>query len=213
MRARILAVGIAALIVGMGGTAGWGDPPPASQAAPVTGYGPWRFGMSAAEVSQVKESEPYRPVRTTGGLETPAGTFLGEKTNISFIFGAHGLRRIQVWAYEGTDFAAATKMFHSTYKYLSDRFGALRQDDGSVPEGLTLEALRARLPSSFRGASKAVAMDELKAGGSIGAHFEELHLSPQHPPAGGAVFASLVHSPQLGLYYVFVYFDAPAGVS
>jgi hypothetical protein len=143
-------------------------------------------------------------------LETAGGSFLGQKTNISFIFGPDGLRRIQVWAYEGSDFAAAAKTYYSVYGYLSDRFGSLRQDDGPVPAGLTLEAFSERIPASFRDASKAVTMDQLKSQGSVQAHIERLRLSPQRAPTGGDVSASLLHTPQLGIYYVFAYFDAPA---
>jgi hypothetical protein len=62
----------------------------------LSGYDAWRFGMTTGEVAQVKELGPYSPVPATGGLETKNGKFLGEKTNISFIFGPHGLRRIQI---------------------------------------------------------------------------------------------------------------------
>jgi hypothetical protein len=83
----------------------------------LSGYDAWRFGMTTGEVAQVKELGPYSPVPATGGLETKNGRFLGEKTNISFIFGPHGLRRIQIWVYEGHDTEAAIKAFYSTYKH------------------------------------------------------------------------------------------------
>jgi hypothetical protein len=180
----------------------------AAEEARITGYGVWRFGMTPAEVSQVQESAPYLPVNATGGLETANGKFLGEKTNISFIFGARGLRRIQIWAYEGHDFGAAVKAFYATFKHLAD-FGALRLGDDAAPARLTLEAFQQRIPPSFSDQSRNVTMDQLQAKGSLQAQGERLHLGPERPPTGGTVFSSLIHSPQLGVYYVFLYYDAP----
>jgi hypothetical protein len=174
----------------------------------ITGYGAWRFGMTPAEVSSVQESAPYLPVKMTGGLETANGRFLGEKTNVSFIFGARGLRRIQIWVYEGHDFGAAVKAFYATFKHLAD-FGALRLGDDASPAGLTLEAFQQRIPASFSDQSRNVTMDQLQAKGSLQAQFEKLRLCPERPPAGGTVSSSFIHSPQLGVYYVFLYYDAP----
>jgi hypothetical protein len=178
---------------------------------PLSGYGPWRFGMTPDQVAEAKELGPYSPVQATGGLETANGRFLGERTNVSFIFGAHGLRRIQIWAYEGRDLGAAVKAFHSVYKYLGERFGALQQDGAPCPAGLDLEAFQQRIPASFRDTSHVVTMDQLRAQGSMSAQMEKVQLVPQRSPAGAGVLASFIHSPQLGSFWVFLYYDAPSG--
>jgi hypothetical protein len=55
------------------------------------GVGPYRFGMTRTEGSQLPDCQPYKPVAVTGGLEM----------NISFIFAGDSLRRIQLWYYDG----------------------------------------------------------------------------------------------------------------
>src|SRR5262245_48527534 len=73
------------------------------QVEPVRGFGPWRLGMSKAEVTAVTQSAPYKDVPSTGGLETASGSFEGRTVNVSFVFGETGLWKIQIWAYEGKD--------------------------------------------------------------------------------------------------------------
>ena len=65
------------------------------------GVGPYRFGMSRSDVGQIGDCEPYTQVAVTGGLECPHYSFDGQEMNISFIFEADRLRRIQLWYYEG----------------------------------------------------------------------------------------------------------------
>ena len=177
----------------------------------VSGFGPWHFGMTPDQVAQVKEFGPYSPVQATGGLETANGRFLGERTNVSFIFGAHGLRRIQIWAYEGRDLGAGVRAFHSVYKHLEERFGVLLQDGALCPRGLDLEAFQQRIPASFRDTIRVITIDQIKAQDPTTALAEKIHLIPQRSPAGAGVLASFIHSPQLESYWVFLYYDAPAG--
>lgn len=66
-----------------------------------SGVGPYRFGMTLDEVSRVRDCEPYARVAITGGLECPHYRFDGREMNISFLFAAERLRRIQLWFYEG----------------------------------------------------------------------------------------------------------------
>jgi ketosteroid isomerase-like protein len=66
------------------------------------GVGPFRFGMTRSEVTQVSECQPYTNVSVTGGLECAHYTFEGREMNISFLFAGDRLRRIQLWFYEGT---------------------------------------------------------------------------------------------------------------
>lgn len=176
----------------------------------VGGYGPWRFGMTPAEVAQVKDLGPYTPVQATGGLETANGRFLGEKTNVSFIFGPRGLRRVQIWAYEGSDLAAAVRAFYSIYKYLGEQFGVLQQNDAACPPGLTLEAFQQHIPASYRDTSQVVTIDQLKTQGSMRPQMEKVQLRPQRSPAEASVFSSFIRSPQLGTFWVFLYYDAPS---
>lgn len=65
------------------------------------GVGPYLFGMSKADVSQVADCSPYTNVSRTAGIECANYTFDGRKMNISFLFGADQLKRIQLWFYNG----------------------------------------------------------------------------------------------------------------
>ena len=63
--------------------------------------------MSREEVSRVSDCKPYANVSSTGGLECPYYTFEGRSMNVSFLFNAGGLYRIQLWFYEGESESAA----------------------------------------------------------------------------------------------------------
>ena len=39
----------------------------------------------------------------------------------------------------------------------------------------------------------------------------KLHLHPQKPIRGADIYGSLLHSPKLGTYWVFLYYKVPAG--
>jgi ketosteroid isomerase-like protein len=65
------------------------------------GVGRYRFGMSRAEVSQISDCPRYVSVAVTGGLECAPYAFEGQQINISFLFTADRLRRVQLWMYEG----------------------------------------------------------------------------------------------------------------
>jgi hypothetical protein len=84
-------------------------------------HGPWKLGMSREEVQAVKKHEPYRPVRLTGGIETPNGIFDGEKRNVAFVFDSNGaVNKIQVWVYEGRSEAEALASWYHVYKYYAN---------------------------------------------------------------------------------------------
>lgn len=175
----------------------------------VEGYGPWAFGMTPEAVRGVEEHAPYSAVEATGGLETPNGELMGRRANVSFVFGPGGLRLIQIWAYEGGELAAAEDAFFEAYRHLSERFGPLHADGRPFAEGLSREQVLELVPASFRDASEAQDLEGMKPGDSIQASVERLHLHPQAPIAGAGVFASFAHSPQLRLYWVFVYYRTP----
>lgn len=173
------------------------------------GYGPWRLGMTPDEVRAVEEQGPYTSVQATGGLETANGDFMGRPANVSFVFGPAGLHHIQVWAYEGQDLAAAEDAFFAAYRHLSERFGDLRADGRSVPAGLSWDQVLELVPASFRDTSEARDLREMKPGETLQAGIRKLHLHPRAEVEGAQVYASLLHSPQLGLYWVFVYYKTP----
>ena len=206
-----------ALLIGL---ASLGTPPaladqppeaaPEARPAEVDGYGPWRLGMSPDEVRAVAEHGPYTLVQATGGLETANGTFQGEPANVSFVFGPSGLYHLQVWVYEGQDLEAAEAAFHRAYLWLSERFGALHLDGRPVPEGLDREGVLALVPDSFRAAGDAVDLDAAEPGDSLQvAPPERVHLHPRVAVEGAQVYASFLHSEQLGIYWVFVYVKTP----
>ena len=177
----------------------------------VDGFGPWNFGMTPEQVADVEGHGPYVPVRTTGGLETFHGEFEGRETHTSFVFSDRGLYQVQIWAFSGKGAGEAIRAFHDVYTHLSNRFGDLRFEDGSlVPSGLSLDELDARIPAAFRTGDSESQLGELQERGSIQAQTVKLHLHPVDGSLTADVYGSLLHSPQLGLYWVFVYYKSPA---
>lgn len=90
--------------------------PAAIAAAPPGGLGPYRLGMKPADVQAVKDCAPYKPVKTTGGLECAKLTIAGKTRNISFIFDPDaGLKKSQLWFAEAATPADAF-VFASIFK-------------------------------------------------------------------------------------------------
>lgn len=173
------------------------------------GYGPWHLGMTPGEVQAVTEFGPYEAVASTGGLETRNARFEGKKITISFVFDADGLYHIQLWAYEGEDYRSAVKALHRVYKYLSEEYGALTTGRGPLPAGLSKRKLEGRIPDEFR--SNDPQLDRLQRAGKIQAVVQRFHIHLKLEASDVRIYASLIHSPELGLYYVFLYFKSPNG--
>lgn len=184
------------------------SPVVAAETPVVHGFDAWRFGMSREEVTAVEDAGPYSEVSATGGLETRAGQFAGKETTISFVFGPRGLYHIQIWAYQGSDPDAAMAAFERTYHYLVRELGPVHSDGQRWPTDLSSEALRERIPGSFF-RNDAMTTEELRRRGSVQAQVEKLHLHPVTDLGKAEVYASLLHSENLGLYWVFVYYRAP----
>lgn len=174
----------------------------------VTGFGPWRLGMQRAEVTAVEAHAPYQDVRATGGVETANGVFEGQPTNVSFVFGPAGLNLIQVWAYSGQDRDAAFAAFHRSYRYMVREFEAVRMHDAALGNELTQEELVALLPAELVTEVKAEGFERMMQEGQIQASSVKAHLHPGVRVSGAEVYSSLIGVPEMGLFYVFVYFRA-----
>lgn len=182
----------------------------AAFAGEVRGFEHWRLGMTRDEVRALSSTGPYSEVRSTGGLETSNAQFQGKKVKASFVFGPEGLGHIQIWAYVGPVYQEALLAFHEAYSYLSENFGALHSENAPIAAGLPLEGLDQLVPGDFRTGTAKSELGELQQKGSIQAQILKFHLHPQQRPTGAEVYASLIHSPQVGSYWVFVYFKSPA---
>jgi ketosteroid isomerase-like protein len=102
-----------------------GSPNAPAKTADRGGVGPFRFGMSRTEVSQVKDCQPYTNVPATGGLECAHYLFDGHEMNISFLFNADRLRRIQLWFYEGASESDAREAVGRVLEYLKRTTGGV----------------------------------------------------------------------------------------
>ena len=97
------------------------------------GVGPYRFGMTREEVRRVADCQPYTDVRVTGGLECPHYSFDGHEMNISFIFGPEGLKRIQLWFYEGESTDGAREAVTRVLEFLQRTSGGVYVRGSSLP--------------------------------------------------------------------------------
>jgi hypothetical protein len=183
--------------------------PATAGATEVQGYGPWKFGMKPAEVEAVQEFGPYTPVQATGGLETRNGDFLGQKTPISFVFRPAGLHHIQIWVYTGESYGEALAALHRTYRYLADNYGSLTSTGGPIPSDLDVQQLMGKLGPEFSEPKESLLpkIEQLK---SFQAHMISYRIEPVALPTPGRdVHADLIRSPEIGIYYVFLYYRAP----
>jgi hypothetical protein len=158
------------------------------------GYGPWRLGMSKSAVRDVAEFAPYRDVASTGGLETSNGLFDGRTTNISFVFEAGGLRKTQIWAYEGQSLDDAIDAWHRVRGYLLREYGPLRASGFEIAADISRE----EFAPTVREALKAQPRSSVA----------KLQVAPVTGPAGVSVFSSFFRLPSPA-YLVFLYYQDP----
>lgn len=184
--------------------------PAAAGAAEIRGYGPWKFGMKPAEVEAVSQYGPYVPVQSTGGLETMNGDFGGQKTQISFMFRPAGLHHIQIWAYAGQSYDEALAAFHRTYRHLVDSFGPVASPAGEIASDLDVQHLAAKLGPEFTEPRESL-LPKIKQTGSLQAHMLTYRIEPvSQPTAGTEIHVDFVRSPEVGIYFVFLYYRAPS---
>lgn len=88
------------------------------------GFGPWTFGMNAAQIRAVKSNGPYRSF-TNGDLETYNAKFCGQKENVQFYLKDGHLWRIVVVTYEGKSLDQAAKQWMATYNCLKKLHGTV----------------------------------------------------------------------------------------
>jgi hypothetical protein len=162
----------------------------AEEAAP--GYGPWKLGMSKKDVTAVRKYGPYKDVAITEGVETANGYFDNNRANVSFVFGVAGLRKIQIWAYEGRSLDDAAAAWFGVYDYFHRQYGQVESPVLGLPDPIERVAFIARvreLLSAKRG------------------ELVRLQMAPIPMPDGMKVFSSLLQDPLMGFYYAFVFYQ------
>jgi ketosteroid isomerase-like protein len=115
------------------------------------GVGRYRFGMSRAEVSQVSDCPRYVNVAVTGGLECAPYVFEGQEINISFLFAADRLHRVQLWIYEGPAAGDAEQAVARVLGYLERIAGGVTvrtRPDMSVTPAAVMKMLSSAPPQA-----------------------------------------------------------------
>ena len=168
---------------------------------------PWSLGDSREQVLAETKFGPYKNVSITGGLETAHGSFLGEKTTISFVFGeTEQLEYLQVWLYEGSSFPKAKKEALRIFDIFASRFG------GASVSGIEVDGSEHMDRDSF-----SVVLDKvLGQAPKLGEKFKRerqvvatttLDLVPRRGPEHVKIVGQLIHSSRYDSYYIFLFED------
>jgi hypothetical protein len=115
---------------------------------------------------------------------------LDRKRNISFVFDAAGLTKIQLWFAEAASRADAMKATDELIAYLKESHGDLESPSLQAGTDVTTEALFAALERTAEGGPANV------------------QLAPRKSPEGVLVFASIFRRPPYG-HYVFLFPTRP----
>lgn len=169
--------------------------------------GPWRLGMSPAQVTSFKDLGPYVADPESGGVETHNGAFEGKPSTVSFTFDGGALSAIQVWRYEGSDPAAAKAAILDVYRLFAQRFGGATVDgvDADGKAELSEGALRAVLDSTIDGTIKVAAnIRKQHPGTMVAATFD---MRPVKQPAGSRVQLRWRYTSKYNSLYVVLYQD------
>lgn len=191
---HVLAIAFVLLAAGSGGKSVKPTPAPAPAAAASASVipGGFRFGMTKDEVTKTAACT-LKDVAVTGGLECPDFAIDGTKRNISFVFGPDGgLKKIQVWFYEGTERAGFEKGVDALLAYLTAHHGTVESATLGAGKPVTRATLLA-------------ALDEMPSAEGAPA---KAQLKPSKDPADAFVFASVFTAPPHG-HFAFLYFQPP----
>lgn len=111
--------------------------------------------------------------------------------------------------YSGQTYEDALAAFHRTYRYLADTYGSLGSTGGPIPSDLDVQQLAGKIGPEFSEPKESL-LPKIQQIGSFQAHMLTYRIGPVSLPTPGRdVHADLVRSPELGLYYVFLYYRAP----
>jgi len=148
--------------------------------------------MSKAEVRAVKEYGPYHDVASTGGLETSKGFFGVTQCTVSFVFGDAGVRKIQVWVYEGHSSEEAVAAWSRVYDFFRRTYGDAENQALQLPPPVEEATFVTRLRAALASAPQDQAI--------------KMQMAPTPMPEGVTVFSSIFRDPRFG-YYVFVFYQ------
>lgn len=153
------------------------------------GFGPWTFGMTAAEIRGVTDHGPYNTF-TNGDLETYNATFCGQKKNVQFYLKDGRLWRIVVVTYEGKSLDHAADAWAKTYNCLQKLYGALETPG---LKGTDVEVLASQAKTRVGKGTK-------------------VQMAPMSQAKGRFVFSSFASYTAKGVtfYRVWVNYDAPS---
>lgn len=168
--------------------------------------GPWRLGMSREKVQSFREYGPYGPVAVTGGLETHNAVLDGKQKNVSFVFDDEGLRYIQVWEYEGSDYEAAQNAVLEVFDSFVASYGGAEIPGVEVsgPAGLDRQAMEV-LVGRVLGTAKELGQktaEEQKA--AMVLFFD---MKPKMQPEHSRLHSQWGYHARFDTFYVFVYQD------
>lgn len=168
--------------------------------------GPWRLGMSEEEVRAYSEYGPYTHVSATGGLETQNGTFEGQKKGVSFVFDGAGLRYIQLWNYEGSDYESARRAVLELFDLFSEQYGGaevvgVAADGQSALSRGAMEAVLARVLGTAKELGRQAAEEENAA---MILFFD---MKPMQQPEGSRLHSQWGYNSRYDTFYVFLFQD------
>ena len=168
--------------------------------------GPWRLGMTRAQVASFAEYGPYENVAATGGLEVRNAQLNGRKSGVSFVFENDRLDFIQIWKYEGKDFREAKQAVLDVFDEMTEKFGgaSVLHLDIKGPQGHDRDALSFFLDKTL---STAPALsDKWQKEKGVVATFR-FDLVPASQPEGTRLHARFMYAGRFHVFYVFLFQD------
>jgi len=171
--------------------------------------GPWKLGMTREEVKSFLKFGPYTLVAATGGLETAHGTFQDQPANVCFGFDTQGLSYIQVWKYEGKEYASAKSAALDVFRLFRDEFGGaqmngIHRGDGKPLDAGAVEAVLEKVLGTAHELGKKLASER-----KVWATFT-LDMDPEKQPLDNKLHAQFIYSAQHDTFYIFVFQDRPS---
>lgn len=170
--------------------------------------GPWRLGMTRAEVASFTSHGPFLEVQATGGLETQGAKLDRGRTNVSFVFEQDRLDYIQVWFYEGDSYRKARPAVLELFDLFAERFGGasvpgIMVNNSERLDRIGFEAFLDRVLGTSADLGQRMAKEDKGLG------LFRFDLVPSGQPTGSKITGQFGYSTRFDTYYVFLFQDDP----
>lgn len=153
----------------------------------------------------------FQSTRRGGGLETFNATLDGKKENVSFVFDDDRVKYLQVFKYEGSDYAGARAAALDVFRIFSSQFG------GATVHGVVIDGSQELSAGAFTAFIEKTLGTSVEMGESMKKEqgvvmLMTFDMKPVIQPQYCRLHSQLIYHSRTKIFYVFMFLDEPRGL-